>query len=251
MLLNKKVVELNGFEREVGIKVDGNKMFGVLGQTRFVWAFTEHELPNVEAKQGADKLKAAKYGRLYILKRLEMEGVVLNIKTKEKTVEYLHIPEENGVWINAFENGYLRGCVNGIAFSWNPGLYKMAVAVNEAGFSGAITQKIDTDKIKARLRSAGYTSYKVLMEAVDLLKGGSDDPFKSVAPNHIDKAISVISKEKELADVVSLIEESTGTVADISNILMNTYNYACECDDAYSQHSMILIKKALSILKVA
>ena len=166
-LLNREMVELNGFKREVALKIDGYKMFGVINKTRFVWAYTKHELPNIEVKEGFDKLKAAKYGRLYILKRLEMEGVKLNIKTKERTVDYIHIPEENGVWCNVFENGYIRGCVNGAAFTWNPALYKMAVAVNEAGFNGSITQKIDTDKIKARLRAAGYTSYNNLMKVFD------------------------------------------------------------------------------------
>ena len=35
MLLNKKVVKLNGFEREVAIKIENNKMYGVLNKTRF------------------------------------------------------------------------------------------------------------------------------------------------------------------------------------------------------------------------
>lgn len=188
MLLNKKLVELNGFEREVAIKIEGSKMFGVLNKARFVWAYTEHELPNVETKEGVDKLKAAKYGRLYILKRLEMEGIKLNIKEKEKTVEYMHIPEKDGVWINAFENGYLRGCVNGVAFSWNPALYKMAVAVNAAGFDGAITKKIDTNKIKARLRAAGYANYSSLMKAVKNNMGSANvDPFscKDVSEKYV------------------------------------------------------------------
>lgn len=188
ILLNRKTVKINNFEREVALKIEGNKMFGVLNKTRFVWIYTEHELPNVETKEGVDKLKAAKYGRLYILKRLEMEGIKLNIKEKEKTVEYMHIPEKDGVWINAFENGYLRGCVNGVAFSWNPALYKMAVAVNAAGFDGAITKKIDTNKIKARLRDAGYTNYSSLMKAVKDNAGSTNvDPFscKDVSEKYV------------------------------------------------------------------
>lgn len=187
-LLNREMVELNGFKREVALKIDGDKMFGVINKTRFVWAYTKHELPNIEVKEGFDKLKAAKYGRLYILKRLEMEGVKLNIKTKERTIDYIHIPEENGVWCNVFENGYIRGCVNGAAFTWNPAMYKMAVAVNEAGFNGTITQKIDTDKIKARLKAAGYTSYNNLMKAFDKTKGSANvDPFscKDVSEKYV------------------------------------------------------------------
>lgn len=199
ILLNRKTVKINNFEREVALKIEGNKMFGVLNKTRFVWIYTEHELPNVETKEGVDKLKAAKYGRLYILKRLEMEGVKLNIKTKERTVDYIHIPEENGVWCNVFENGYIRGCVNGAAFTWNPAMYKMAVAVNEAGFNGTITQKIDTDKIKARLKAAGYTSYNNLMKAFDKTKGSANvDPFsisKDSSPTPSDKFIVIENTE--------------------------------------------------------
>lgn len=166
LLLNKKVVELNGFEREVAIKVEGEKMYGVLNKTRFVWDFVNHELPKVEVKNGGDGIKAARYGRLYILKRLEMDNINLPIKSKQRTVNYISIPENNGVWMNCFKNGYIRGSVDGIAFTWDPTKYQQAAAVNVAGFKGSITQKIDTDRIKARLREAGFKNLSQLLQSI-------------------------------------------------------------------------------------
>lgn len=165
-ILEPKAVTINGFERNVAIKIEGTRMIGLLNKTKFVWDYTKYEIPNVEVKNGGDKMKAARYGRLYILERLKMDNVVLPIKTKESTVNYIHIDNANGVWLNCFENGYIRGEVNGVPFVWNPSMYKNAVAVNIPGFKGGITNTIDTSLIKKRLRDAGYKSFNQLKAAI-------------------------------------------------------------------------------------
>ena len=165
-MLGSKTVTINGFERNVALKIEGTRMFGVINKTRFIWDYTKHEIPNVEVKEGGDKMKAAKYGRLYILERLKMDHVALPIKTKESTVGYIHIDNADGVWLNCFENGYIRGEVNGIPFAWNPSKHKNAVAVNTPGFKGGITNTIDTSLIKKRLRDAGYSTLNQLKAAI-------------------------------------------------------------------------------------
>lgn len=250
MLLNKKVVELNGFEREVAIKIENNKMYGVLNKTRFIWDFTTHELPKVEVKNGADKIKAAKYGRLYILKRLEMDNIKLPIKTKPRTVDYISIPESNGVWMNCFQNGYIRGSIDGVAFTWDPAKYQQAVAVNMAGFNGSITQKIDTNRIKARLREAGYTSLKVLLSAIKA---------KTVAPNEpcdntttlINKVNTILKQCDDLNDTMHLVDESLGSTEDILNILNNCRMYISESTNGEklsSNKEYITLSKAIEFV---
>lgn len=165
-ILSKKVVELNGFTREVAIKIDGNKMFGIIGKGKFVWDFTNRELPAVEIKPGVDKLKAAQYARLYALKRLAMDNIQLPIKTRKRKVDYITLEKSNGVWINCFKNGYMRGAVDGVPFTWDPSKYTKAAVVTEPGFKGTISQVIDTDRIKARLREAGFKSLKHLKESM-------------------------------------------------------------------------------------
>lgn len=243
MLLNKKVVKLNGFEREVAIKIEGNKMYGVLNKTRFIWDFTDHELPKVEVKNGADGIKAAKYGRLYILKRLEMDNINLPIKTKQRTVNYISIPESNGVWMNCFQNGYIRGSIDGIAFTWDPTKYQQAAAVNVAGFKGSITQKIDTNRIKARLREAGYTSLKVLLAAIDA---------KTTAPL-IDRVGNVLKQCNDLDDVMHLVDESTGTPEDLYNILNNCKMCLLESsndNEIHSSKEYVTITKAIELVSL-
>ena len=167
-VLGKKEVVINNIPRTVALKIEGNKIFGVLNNTRFIWAYAQHELPILEkVKEGHDKLKASKYGRLFILERLKMEGINLPIKSKDRRIEYLHLDTKDGVWCNIFENGYIRGAVDCIHFSWNPAMHNKAIAVSEAGFKGSITDVIDTNRIKARLGLAGYNSLKALMEAVN------------------------------------------------------------------------------------
>lgn len=241
MLLNKKVVKLNGFEREVAIKIENNKMYGVLNKTRFVWDFVNHELPKVEVKNGGDGIKAARYGRLYILKRLEMDNINLPIKTKQRTVNYISIPANNGVWMNCFKNGYIRGSVDGITFTWNPSKYQQAVAVNTPGFKGSITQKIDTNRIKARLREAGYTSLKALLAAIEA---------KSSTPL-INKVSDILKQCDDLDDVIHLVDESTGTPEDLYNILNNCKMYLLESRDENEIHSSkeyTAITKAIEII---
>lgn len=166
MLLNKKMVEVNGFQREVALKIENNKMFGVINKVRFIWNYAKNPLPKLEVPADADGVKAAKYGRLYILKRLELDNIVLPIKTNERTVEYIHIEEKNGVWMNCFKNGYIRGSVDGVPFTWDPSKYSFAAVVNVAGFKGNITQKIDTNRIKHRLKEAGYSSLNELKKSI-------------------------------------------------------------------------------------
>lgn len=165
-LLPKQNVELNGFTREVAIKIEGNKMFGLINKSRFIWDYTNNELPIVEVKPGADKLKAAKYGRLYILKRLEQANLNLPIKTKNRNVNYITLEKSNGVWINCFKNGYMRGAVDGVPFTWDPSKYSRAAVVTEPGFKGSIKHIVDTDRIKARLKEAGFNTLGELKRAI-------------------------------------------------------------------------------------
>lgn len=165
-MLKAQTVTINGFERSVAIKITGERMIGVINKSRFIWDYTKHEVPHVEVKEGGNKIKAAKYGRLFILARLKMANVVLPIKTKETTVKYIHIDNKDGVWLNCFENGYIRGEVNGVPFVWNPTAHKYAAVVNTPGFKGGITNTIDTSLIKKRLIDAGYRTPNQLKAAI-------------------------------------------------------------------------------------
>lgn len=177
-LLKTEEVIVNNIARNVGIKIENNKMYGVLNKTRFIWDYTNYAYPTVQVKEGADKLKAAKYARLFIIERLNKDNVKLNIKTFEKKVNYIHIEKKNGVWINAFENRYLRGQVDGVNFIWNTSKYNVAQAVTEAGNKGSyINTSIDINKIKERLKSEGFTCFNHLFASITPAAPISKNPF--------------------------------------------------------------------------
>ena len=210
-LLKLTKVKVNNIPREVAVRIQGPLMYGVINKTKFIWEYTKYTLPRVNVADKQSALKAAKYGRLFILKRLEMEGVKLNIKTTAPKVKYINIPAQDGVWMNVFENGYIRGCVDGQPFAWNPKQYKQAVAVNVAGFNGNITQKIDTNRIKARLKAAGYTSLNKLLAAVS----GSTTPTPVIT-----KSVEIVKTEE-----VTVHAHNNGDVTGIVNGEEFAWNY--------------------------
>jgi hypothetical protein len=196
-------VEINNISRVVGFKIDYEEevMQGVVGSSYFTWKYTKYEVPDVVAKVKKDTRKAAVYGRLYILKRLEMDGITLEIKTHERQIEYMHIDTLDNVWINVFENGYLRGEVDGIPFVWCPMKYKEAIVLDIAGFNGHIRTKIDTGRIRSRLVAAGYKTPNQLFIAVkEYIKNNGkvnvalNDPFKNISED-----VSKDKKEDALA----------------------------------------------------
>lgn len=164
MTLKAKEVTVNKFTREVAICIQGERMYGYVSKTQFIWDYTKWELPKMNVKENG--VAAAKYGRLFILERLKADNIELDIKTKERKVPYMHLDTLDGVWMNVFANGYIRGAINNVNFAWNPYEYREAVAVNTAGFKGSITQKIDTEMIQNRIKKAGFFSVYDLVDHV-------------------------------------------------------------------------------------
>lgn len=169
-----KTVMVNEYSRIVALKIVGsqiaakivNNCNGASSAVTATWDTETHAMPVVISKNIADKKKAASYARLFILERLKIDNISLNVKTNTKNVEYIHLDTQNGVWCDIFENGYIRGMVDGVAFAWDIFKYNEAVIVNTPGFKGVITKQISTEKIKARLKLAGYNNLKEVREEV-------------------------------------------------------------------------------------
>lgn len=174
MVLPYKTVMVNEYSREVALKIVGSQIVakiinscnGVASATMATWNTQTHAMPVVTSNNNADKKKAASYARLFILERLKLDNISLNVKTNTKNVEYIHLDTQNGVWCDIFENGYIRGMADGVAFAWDIFRYDEAVIVNAPGFKGVITRKTSTEKIKARLKLAGYNNLKEVREEV-------------------------------------------------------------------------------------
>lgn len=168
MVLGNKEVSINGIPRRVCIVIKGDCMLGMLNETKFIWRYLKHSYPHVQVSEGVDGVKAAKYGRLYILERLKMDSISLPIKTMESAVSYIHLDTENGVWCNCFVNGYIRGEVDGTPFAWNAAKYKEGAYVTEAGNKGHIAKLFPTDRVRKRLKAAGINTFN---EMITLARG--------------------------------------------------------------------------------
>ena len=163
--LEKAEVDINGVKRFVGIAINDDMMYGAINGYRFTWKYQVSEYPVLEIEQDN---KGIAFARMFIQKRLLMDNVKLKFKTIERNVNYIHMGELNGVWCNVFENGYIRGQVDGTPFTWLPSNFKHPVAVTKAGFKGEITCTIDSQKIRCRLYEEGFENSTMLMEAIKL-----------------------------------------------------------------------------------
>lgn len=172
--LKVETVEAVGLTKSVGVKITENMMFGVIEKSEFVWEYKKHDLPKIKTPKGMADIKLAKVGRSLILKRLSMEGIDVDIAQAKSKTPFIHIPMLEGVWVNAFPGGYLRGEINGMPFAWEPTVYKEAISLSEAGLSGHIREKISPNKIKWRIGRAGYRTIRELLNEADaLVKGGA------------------------------------------------------------------------------
>lgn len=151
-------ITINGISKKVFINLDEDNaiMYGTFGMYRFIWKYTQFCYPTVRTNN--NEKETGKYARLYILERLALDNYSLNTVHKDKNEEYYHLDNINGVWCNVFKNGYIRGEVDNVPFAWQATRYELAVACNVAGFKGCITEKIDTNRIIDRLKTAGYNN---------------------------------------------------------------------------------------------
>lgn len=232
-ILNTQTVIVNNIERAVAIKIEGDKMFGVLNKTRFIWDFKKYSLPTVEVKDPTSRAKAASYARLFILERLKMANINLDIKTKASNVKYIHLDTVNGVWINAFENGYLRGQVDGVSFVWKPLQFKEAVSTDKG------TNKIDTARIRARLKAAGYNTYNTLMNAI---KNGLDKTENYSAS----KSAYLLAQQHNLNDVAALFVKNSFAVEDVISAVNTLAETAKESQDTHLADCYVTVLNALA-----
>lgn len=207
-------ITINGISKKVFINLDEANaiMYGTFGMYRFIWKYTQFCYPTVQTTN--NKKETEKYARLYILEKLALDNYSLDTVHKDKNEEYYHLDNINGVWCNVFKNGYIRGEVDNVPFAWQATKYELAIACNVAGFNGCITDKIDTNRIIDRLKTAGYNNVN---SAFDVFYGGK----KTVSNDVKTQVQNILNAKQPIND------------APKTSPILNRYIYLSDSSDAY------------------
>lgn len=166
--LSREVVEYRGAKREVAAQINKTecKIFGVINKTRFVWRYSDMYYPSIDIKGDKETIsKARKLAREFILARLNKSKIDLGFKNK-KQIKYVTMSNIDGVELSAFENGYIRGKIDGKDFAWNTFKYTEAAICNERYFEGSIIGITPTNRIINRVKHEGFNSFKELFSHV-------------------------------------------------------------------------------------